>query len=995
MLRSLCCLSARNDIKPARQAGSSEEKVDPSIDRSTYPFKLHPYDSWSYKVTDDDFAALQEALAQGLDPNQCWTKDELVIDAPEPFGCVHREYSPVCKGFDRWNTPLHRALYFEGLDSASLLLEHGADINLVNGNGRTALLEAVADERTDNVVFLVQHGADLNKISSKNEFALQMALEYGHHDIFRLLIEEGADVGSVLDSKWTVVDLALLAGDYQALVALCCRYLEMKPSPLISDEPKEVPGDDHSAEARELLSLVTSRQVVPGPELYEAYRHVVLSMGEPEQSQRDFDVWVRFSESLYQAIFSAANLSRPTTRTRLCRGCLTFQECIVHLHENMEKEEALPPPHRRRTHADREELDKCAREGCPLCGLAADALEYKSARDLARPNKPPPTPSIYFQASFKSSGRLQLPERFFKMESAKITVEDLGSGRQAELSVKDVDERFILDCHAMDEKDTGTGSSASLETARSWLAICRKSSLHELCQQLHSHDRDNGKRILPTRVLDLTEAGQDPRLVEGQGIEAPYCTLSYCWGNQGQATALTVRANLAERVVRVALDSLPTLMKEAVQAARYLGYKYLWIDALCIIQDDEHDWNREVAKMGAIYSNCDLVITSLVAKDSQDHLLQPRSLRVPRPVPLDIWLPQRLRSRQVPGRVTQPAVYPAWATESDGKSLKGPVNSRGWALQEHVLSPRILYFGAGTLHWECMGHYGLDADPDWVMPTPWNIWTDIERRMRVKCAIRGITPPGEYHGGDQTPDDMWERQVAQFTIRDLSKQSDRIPAILGMAKSFEKVFGQQFLGGIWKGDKLLESLCWWGENKDNPTGPSWTWASVSGHVSFSFVRRGGIPQAEVISIDVETNESQSRISGSITLRGALHKKLPMGNRLWFIGDSQELIDRESDKAATYYAFDMIGYEHGPPFRGYGHPLQPHGSPAAMVRLLLQPVVLEGADAKQLSVFRRVGIGLYECGAELANLSLVKGGKKADKEKGSVLWTKADRLITIV
>ncbi|KAJ3528610.1 hypothetical protein NM208_g10123 [Fusarium decemcellulare] len=84
MLRSLCCLAARNGIKPTRNAGSSEEKIDPSIDRSTYPFKFHPYDSWSYKVTDDDFAALQEALAQGLDPNQCWTKDELVIDAPEP-----------------------------------------------------------------------------------------------------------------------------------------------------------------------------------------------------------------------------------------------------------------------------------------------------------------------------------------------------------------------------------------------------------------------------------------------------------------------------------------------------------------------------------------------------------------------------------------------------------------------------------------------------------------------------------------------------------------------------------------------------------------------------------------------------------------------------------------------------------------------------------------------------------------------------------------------
>lgn len=128
----------------------------------------------------------------------------------------------------------------------------------------------------------------------------------------------------------------------------------------------------------------------------------------------------------------------------------------------------------------------------------------------------------------------------------------------------------------------------------------------------------SGDKPLPRRVLDLgcfdgaqpRSGAADIRLVEpAAGQRGQYTALSYCWG--GYTECRTLKANLAERLDRIEFHLLPEVYAHAVTVTRGLGIRYLWIDALCIIQDDEADWIREAATMCDVYWNtvCRIAVT--------------------------------------------------------------------------------------------------------------------------------------------------------------------------------------------------------------------------------------------------------------------------------------------------------------------------------------------------------------------------------------------------
>ncbi|EUC27854.1 hypothetical protein COCCADRAFT_110624, partial [Bipolaris zeicola 26-R-13] len=79
-----------------------------------------------------------------------------------------------------------------------------------------------------------------------------------------------------------------------------------------------------------------------------------------------------------------------------------------------------------------------------------------------------------------------------------------------------------------------------------------------------------------------------------------YVALSYCWGHD--PSYVTKQDTLLSRLTRISYNDLPRTFQHAVTATRNLGYRYLWLDALCIVQDSVQDWERESQKMGVIYS---------------------------------------------------------------------------------------------------------------------------------------------------------------------------------------------------------------------------------------------------------------------------------------------------------------------------------------------------------------------------------------------------------
>ncbi|KAF4459034.1 heterokaryon incompatibility [Fusarium albosuccineum] len=329
---------------------------------------------------------------------------------------------------------------------------------------------------------------------------------------------------------------------------------------------------------------------------------------------------------------------------------------------------------------------------------------------------------------------------------------------------------------------------------------------------------------------------------------------------------------------------------------------------------------------------------------------------------------------------------------------RSPVSSRGWTLQEQILSPRVLYFCGSYLIWECLCRIMVDADPSASVCPP--IYGDVETRIKAqpKCVVKGIENRNlPWSGFEDSPWGLWIKLLEDFTKRSLSKPSDRVPAFLALSKSLEEPLGGQFIGGIWTGDKFLESLCWESceADDDKPREPSWTWASR---------HPDSIPLATVVLLDIRTNEAQSRVSGSSTLKGTLHKlnvaqMTPEYDYNYDeYGGPVERFDHKVDKTEICYAFDLVGFERGPVYVEWGRSswFDQGGRPPSVVRLLLQPVD-DGNTSNTSRVFRRIGLCSNAAikGQSLSDIVLPRKDDSSEGAWSGIEWSKADQIITIV
>jgi hypothetical protein len=148
----------------------------------------------------------------------------------------------------------------------------------------------------------------------------------------------------------------------------------------------------------------------------------------------------------------------------------------------------------------------------------------------------------------------------------------------------------------------------------------------------------------------------------------------------------TTKATLLDRHQGIPLNRLPLIIQDAIQVTRDLEFWYLWIDALCIIQDDSEDKNIEISRMGSIYKNATLTIAAANTIGVQDSFLAPR------PAPRSCTFPYLLPD----GRFGTLWVKPRYTDH-----LLNPLDSRAWALQESLLSPRVLWYGPANLKWKC------------------------------------------------------------------------------------------------------------------------------------------------------------------------------------------------------------------------------------------------------------------------------------------------------
>ena len=209
----------------------------------------------------------------------------------------------------------------------------------------------------------------------------------------------------------------------------------------------------------------------------------------------------------------------------------------------------------------------------------------------------------------------------------------------------------------------------------------------------------HGSGFTPTRLIDVGVKGSETlRLIiteDSKFQDSRYLALSHCWGLSMPSSARTVTATLEKHKNSIVEDELSRTFRDFIAIARRLHIQYIWIDSLCIIQDDGDDWEKEAAQMASVYSNAYLTIAASASSDGNGGCTISDPDRSYGPIDIDC-VPSDdniIASGNYKFRV--------WTRTPKSSFLKDPLQTRGWCLQERELSPRVVNYSQNTIRWEC------------------------------------------------------------------------------------------------------------------------------------------------------------------------------------------------------------------------------------------------------------------------------------------------------
>ena len=335
-----------------------------------------------------------------------------------------------------------------------------------------------------------------------------------------------------------------------------------------------------------------------------------------------------------------------------------------------------------------------------------------------------------------------------------------------------------------------------------------------------------GKAVpsLPTRVIAVGAADTESHLILSESKPGKYVALTHVWG--GLVPVRTTTTNIQDHLSQLPLSTLPPTFRDAVLITRHLKIEYLWIDAICIIQDSVRDWQAESSRMGEVYRNATITIAAVDADNSQAGFIKQRTR-------LSLNMP----SVALPPPETSPRNLHIEVVSRDPLAhvdSHSPLSGRAWCLQEKLLSPRILYFGAHQTYFSCntithLEAYGISL-PDTILYNSLSFG-----KSSLAHGMHNLREnPTEY-----AAQSIWHRVVNEYTTRSLTKPEDKLPALSGLASEFAQITGYHYLAGMWL-ETLTNDLLWGVQDPlERPAGtfaiytaPSWSWASYHGPLSF-------------------------------------------------------------------------------------------------------------------------------------------------------------------
>jgi hypothetical protein len=352
--------------------------------------------------------------------------------------------------------------------------------------------------------------------------------------------------------------------------------------------------------------------------------------------------------------------------------------------------------------------------------------------------------------------------------------------------------------------------------------------------------------FFPTRVVDVGLDDGVVKLVELKEAENPYICLSHCWGLTEIVT--TTRSTYEERKRRIAWDDLSNTFRDAIFVTRTLGFRYIWIDSLCILQDDYRDWEVESAKMASVYRNGHLTIAATNSPNGHGGLFSRTqdfevSGKTPDGEDYFLYFRERIDHHIENSDPTLSISYNGLGNGPPGHPSLAyhPLLTRAWVYQERMLSPRVVHFGPYEVFFECRSliqcecgsipFYGSSGGaPIAVIKIEhadalWNYGKGYEGESQAKV---------EYQGAR-----LWRTMISSYTALLLTKSKDRLPAIGGLAKEMATVRKSRYLAGLWE-DALNDDLLWYVSAKSTyksprpfpRNAPTWSWASVEMSISY-------------------------------------------------------------------------------------------------------------------------------------------------------------------
>lgn len=440
------------------------------------------------------------------------------------------------------------------------------------------------------------------------------------------------------------------------------------------------------------------------------------------------------------------------------------------------------------------------------------------------------------------------------------------------------------------------GSESCFDIIKQWIAKCKKE--HPDCIEAESRIQ----RRLPTRLIDVGLVGNTKiRLVEPK--EEPWCSLaqeteyvalSHCWGPKWTWPIRCVKATLSQFKDNIPFEDLSNTFKDAIVITRRLGLKYIWIDSLCIIQDDSRDWEIEAAQMASIYDSAYLVIAATGSESGRGGCLGIRNLgpeviccQSPEGIPSEIYARSAI-DHSIFGVTDHDMVS---GVHNDPKlGWDYPLHNRAWCFQERLLATRVLQYTRSEMVFDCLTATQCecgalnDHDGDPLLFPRRTIQLGPEsipqERKRVTERVHtnslgiyrferlqkwfGVSYDNLYH-------QLWRQLIVQFSQKQITFASDALPAVSGLAQKWPRDITGRYLAGLWE-KQLLHNMRWQVveypameatesvdagmENKEY-IAPSWSWASAKKPVNWGPDRLDDLE----FFVQIDYNRSRCHTSG--------------------------------------------------------------------------------------------------------------------------------------